>query len=185
MNHEAFEHVLRAAATICGEDELIVVGSPAILGSFLDPPEDLLVSIEVDLYPRHRPELADLIDGSIGEGSPFRETFGYYAHGVGPTTAVLPAGWELRLVPFSTVATRGAVGLCVELHDLLLSKYAAGRPKDLSHRQVVADAHIADPAVLIERTGLLPLDRAHQDLVRHRISRDYSSRRATRSLTAG
>ncbi len=35
---------------------------------------------------------ADLIDGSIGELSPFHETFGYYAHGLGPETAALPAG---------------------------------------------------------------------------------------------
>ena len=33
---------------------------------------------------------ADLIDGSIGEASLFQETFGFYAHGVSVTTALLP-----------------------------------------------------------------------------------------------
>ena len=39
-------------------------------------------------------ERADLIDGSIGEGSPFHELYGYYAQGVGEETATLPAGWR-------------------------------------------------------------------------------------------
>ena len=43
----------------------------------------MLRSPELDIYPPRAPELADLIDGSIGEGSPFRGTFGYYAQGVG------------------------------------------------------------------------------------------------------
>lgn len=40
---------------------------------FPNAPSLLLVSAEADLFPLHRPELADLIDGSIGEGSPFHE----------------------------------------------------------------------------------------------------------------
>lgn len=36
-----------------------------------------------------------MIDGSIGELSPFHETFGYYAQGVDETTAVLPEGCSL------------------------------------------------------------------------------------------
>ena len=59
-------------------------------------PGELLVSREADVYPQTHPERADLVDGSIGEGSPFEREYGYYAHGVGPETAVLPAGWEGR-----------------------------------------------------------------------------------------
>ncbi len=40
------------------------------------------------------PELAEKIEGALGEGSQFHETFGYYAQGVGPETAVLPSGLE-------------------------------------------------------------------------------------------
>jgi hypothetical protein len=39
------------------------------------------------------PDRADLIDGTIGELSPFHATYGYYAHGVGESTA---AGRALR-----------------------------------------------------------------------------------------
>ncbi len=93
------EHVIRAAGAIAEVDEIIVVGSQAILGAFPNAPPELLMSREVDLYPAGDPSKAILIDGSIGEGSLFDEQFMYYAHGVGPDTAVLPADWQSRLIP--------------------------------------------------------------------------------------
>jgi hypothetical protein len=84
------EHILRASAAITGTDQFIIIGSQALLGQFPNAPADLLVSIEADIYSLRDPADAELIDGSIGEASPFHQTFGYYAHGVGVETAVLP-----------------------------------------------------------------------------------------------
>lgn len=56
MNRAQLEHVIRAAATIAEDDELVIVGSQAILGEYPDAPDELLVSADVDLYPRNRPE---------------------------------------------------------------------------------------------------------------------------------
>jgi len=125
------EHVLRAAGALADELVLVVVGSQAILGAWPDAPADLTVSLEVDLYPEAAPEKSILIDGSIGEKSMFHETFGYYAHGVGPETATLPTGWRQRAVVVENENTRGVRGLCLGLADLAISKLAAGRPKDL------------------------------------------------------
>jgi hypothetical protein len=72
-----------------------------------------------------------LIDGAIGELSLFHETFGYYAHGVDETTATLPEGWRDRLVRVENENTMGAVGWCLEPHDLAVSKLAAGRENDI------------------------------------------------------
>jgi len=130
MNRRQLEHVLRAAGSVSGCRELIVIGSQALLGSCPDAPAELRVSMEVDLYPLDAPEKADLIDGSIGELSPFHETFGYYAHGVGPETATVPAKWKTRLVRVETPNTGGTVGLCLSPVDLAISKLLAGRPKD-------------------------------------------------------
>ena len=66
MRREHFEHVVAAAAK--------------------------LQSLEVDIYPATEPDKADLIDGALGDGSPFHRAFGYYGHGVGPDTAKAPAG---------------------------------------------------------------------------------------------
>lgn len=71
-------------------------------------------------------------DGAIGEGSRFHKEFGYYAQGVDQHTAVLPRRWRDRLVPVSNPNTAGVVGLCLEVSDLAISKYIAGRPKDLA-----------------------------------------------------
>jgi hypothetical protein len=131
MKRADLEHVIRAAGSIADTRELVIVGSQAILGSFSDAPAELTSSQEADIYPLDAPDKADLIDGSIGEKSPFHETFGYYAHGVGPETAVLPANWRNRLVPVRSENTRDVTGLCLSPADLVVSKLAAGREKDL------------------------------------------------------
>jgi len=131
MRRADLEHVIRAAGSIANTKELIIIGSQAILGSFPDPPAELTISQEADLYPADAPERADLVDGSIGEKSPFHETFGYYAHGVSPETAVLPNYWKSRLVRVQNPNTNGIAGFCLSPVDIAVSKLAAGREKDL------------------------------------------------------
>lgn len=41
----------------------------------------------------------------------FQESFGAYAQGVGPATAVLADGWRDRLVAYKTAATGGVTAL--------------------------------------------------------------------------
>lgn len=130
MKRTEFEHVIRAAAGVAGVDRLIVIGSQAIHGQIADPPAELLVSEEADIVTPDHAEHADLIDGAIGELSPFHQAFGYYGHGVRETVALLPTGWRDRLVPFRTPNTGGATALCLEVHDLAVSKLIAGREKD-------------------------------------------------------
>ena len=138
MRRSELEHLIRAAADISDDNEIVIIGSQSVLGQFPDAPAELCVSMEADVYPRNHPERWDVIDGSIGELSPFHATFGYYAQGVEETTAVLPDGWKARLIPVRNENTRGATGLCLEVHDLLISKYVAGREKD--HRFSAAAA---------------------------------------------
>jgi hypothetical protein len=112
MRRADLEHVVAAAAQIVGEDEFVVVGSQAILGSYPDAPASLLRSQEADVYPRNSPEKAIRIDGAIGDGSYFHQTHGYDAHAVGPETAKAPAGWEERLVPVQVPARRESNARC-------------------------------------------------------------------------
>ena len=121
MTRSELEHLIRAAADIANDDEIVVIGSQAILGQFPEVPARLRVSVEADVFPKHHPERAELIDGSIGEGSPFHATYGYYAQGVDETTAVLPDGWRERLVAIRNENTRGATGWCLEVHDLTVA----------------------------------------------------------------
>ncbi len=170
MKRDELEHIIRAAATVSGENEIVIVGSQAILGQFPDAPTTLLFSQEADVYPRLRPEKAIEIDGAMGDGSQFHETFGYYAHGVGPETAKAPRGWQERLVPVRVplVVSKQAqaTGWCMEAHDLVLAKLAAGRERDLDFAVQALCNDIVDPRELLLRVADLPLDKQHRDHVR-------------------
>jgi hypothetical protein len=108
VTRQELEHLIRAAAQIADDDEIVVIGSQSILGRHPDAPRTMRVSMEADLYPKNHPERSDVIDGAIGELSAFHETFGYYAQGVGPDTATLPRGWETRLVRSRMTPPAGA-----------------------------------------------------------------------------
>ena len=151
----------------------MVIGSQAVLGQFPRAPLALLASMEADVYPRNKPELAELVDGSIGEGSFFHERFGYYAQGVGPQTATLPDGWENRLISVSNPNTAGVEGLCLEVNDLAISKYVAGRDKDLEFTRELARHGMTQRAVLLQRLSQTRLTAAQRRLVQGRIKRDF------------
>lgn len=151
MRREDLEHIIRAAGALTNEYEFIVIGSQSILGAHPNAPSELLASQEADIYPMHRPELADLIDGSIGEESPFHATFGYYAKGFGPGTAILPAGWDQRLIKVQSERTNLMIGYCLEPHDLAVSKLLAARPKDLDFVASMLCAGLLDIDVLLDR----------------------------------
>lgn len=161
MRRVELEHVIAAAANILDEDEFVVIGSQAILGAYPDAPQSLLRSIEADLYPVQSPAKADTIDGALGDGSPFHRAYGFYAHGVGPETAKAPAGWQERLIrvpiPPRAGSRRTPVALCLEPHDLVLSKCAAGRDRDWDFAREALRADLIDARQLLSRIQLLPL----------------------------
>lgn len=167
MNRKQLEHILRASGSIASTQDLIVVGSQAILGAFPDAPPELLVSMEADVYPLHEPEKADLIDGSIGELSPFHEAFGYYAHGIGPETAILPRGWKARLIKLSNANTGGVTGWCLSPADLAISKLIAGRAKDLQFVRAMLAAGLVARLAIVDLLGELPA--AAADTVKTRL----------------
>jgi hypothetical protein len=135
-----------------GQDQQRYNGpNEAILASFPDAPDDLLVSMEPDLYPKNRPERADLLDGSIGEGSPFHDLYGYYVHGVDERTAILPYGWQDRLVKVRNENTRGNTGWCLEPHDLVVAKAVAGREKDFRFLEASARHGFVERETLLAR----------------------------------
>lgn len=80
----------------------------------------------------------------MGEGSEFEIEHQIYAQGLSRSTPqYAPSDWMLRAHP---VKVGPYTGLCMEVHDLALSKFGAGRPKDLEFNSALA------------RTGLLNKD---------------------------
>ena len=134
MKRPDVAHILRAARSLT--NEFVLVGGQAAHVSIADLPPVMEQSGELDIYPLHRRELAEVIDGAIGEGSPFHAAFGYYAQGVGPETAKLPRGWRDRALRMSEPMTEGATGIAPEINDTCASKLVAMRGKDFENEEV-------------------------------------------------
>jgi hypothetical protein len=78
MRRDQLEHAIRTACQVIGRNEVIVVGSQSILGTFREDqlPADATMSVEIDILPiaddnAETERLADLIEGVAGEFSPF------------------------------------------------------------------------------------------------------------------
>ena len=155
MTREELEHAIRAACDVVGDLEVWVFGSQSILGQFPDAPDALRMSVEVDMDPKNRPELVDQIDGALGEGSQFHQTYGFYVHGVSIKAAILPQGWERRTKKVRTAGTGNATGYCLEAHDLAASKLAAFRERDREFVRVLMREKLVDPNRVVRLINLL------------------------------
>lgn len=159
MNREQLAHVVRAAATVTGDGDIVIIGSQSILGT-ADVgrlPEEATMSMEADIAFRDDIDAskADAVDGAIGELSPFHETYGYYAQGVEISTAVLPTGWENRAETLDRQDSRPGYARCLEPHDLVVSKLVAGREKDITFAAALLEHGFVTAATLHERAELL------------------------------
>ena len=162
MTRDELEHLIRASGDVTDQYEFVIVGSQSILGPIPNPPAVFTMSAEADIYPLQAPELADKIDGAIGEGSLFHQTYGYYAQGVGPETAVLPNGWIDRVHRVQTAGTNQRVGYCLDPLDLFMSKAAAGRDKDREFCMAMLVHRYVRPAEALALVEAMPMDDAAQ-----------------------
>lgn len=158
MTKDQFEHAVRAAAAVLNATEVLVIGSQAVHASTSQAIPEAERSIEVDIAMLGDDDgvFADVLDGAIGELSMFQETFGFYVQGVTPGTAVLPRGWQERLVRYQSAAMGDVTALCLELHDLWLAKAVAGRPKDRAFCATLLDRQLVQRNVLISRLQDMP-----------------------------
>ena len=166
------EHIIRAAGEIAGQRELVIIGSQAILGQFPNAPEALLQSREADVYFPGQPELAQKVEGAIGELSPFDDTHGYYAGSADDRTSTLPPGWRKRLIPIGNPNTNGITGWCLEVHDIAVAKYAAGREKDDRYIAVLWAQKMINLDTIEDRIKATHLDPARRTVLLARAHRD-------------
>ena len=128
MKRSDIAQLLLAASDISPWREFVIIGSLSVLGAVEEPPEDMVASIDVDLYPLDDPGGAGMLGRALGLGSPFEAQHGIYADPVSPLLATLPDDWEARLIPLDF--GQGVIGYFLEPHDAAISKYARGEPRD-------------------------------------------------------
>jgi len=184
LKRQELEHIIRASGDITDQYEFVILGSQSILGTEPHPDELFIVSMEADIYPLHAPQLADRIDGAIGEGSRFHDTYGYYAQGVGPDTAVLPDDWMTRVRRVQNGNTNDRVGYCLGVVDLFLAKAVAARDKDREFcLALLAQGYLrSEDALLL--TGRMGLGDKGERRLRATIRRWSEAARATRPIEA-
>jgi len=165
MKRRELAVALRAASRVAGEFEFILIGSQALHAHCRRPPSEVLLSQECDLYPRTRPETANLLDAELGRRSSFARTHGFYVDVVTPELATLPHGWENRLkeIRFGRIRV-----FCLEVHDFLVSKLAAGRVKDLEVAGAALRLKVGKIEVLRRRIRRVPVE-AERLRVRRRL----------------
>jgi hypothetical protein len=192
MKRSELEHIIRAAGAIADVQKVIIVGSQAILAQFpnLSAPlvesnssevsliiqnrEILLKSIEADIIIPDSAEKTEMVEAALGELSLFHETFRYYAQGVDLTTSKLPEGWESRLVEICNENTNGISGLCLEIHDLMISKLYAGRDKDIEFFKAAANLNLLSKETLIGRLNKTSMSDERKHLIDKFIERGFS-----------
>jgi hypothetical protein len=158
MKKHQLDHILRAAGGITGPDLA----------------DDIVMSAEVDLFAPRQPDATELLN-EIGVDSPFHVTHGFYADPVDEGTAVLPKGWKGRLVNLPAGDTGGVRGLCLEPHDLAVSKYVARRDKDRIFTQELARRGLVDREKLLALVGQTPISAEVKERVRADIASDFAS----------
>ena len=161
MKRRELETALRAASRVAREFEFIVIGSQAVHAYCRRPPAEVLLSQECDVYPKNRPETANLLDAQLGRASTFARRRGFYVDVVAPEIASLPNGWEKRLRP---LRVGRITAFCLEVHDLMASKLAAGRLKDMEFVSALLKLRLGKAGILRRRIRQFPEQRDRKKL---------------------
>jgi hypothetical protein len=167
------DHVLRAAGKITGETQFIIVGSQSLHGKFPDLPDEIERSVEVGLIAGAEPARTEWLN-AIGVDSPFHQEFGYYADPVDESTATLPKGWKGRLVNLPAGDTGSVRGLCLDPHDLAISKYVARREKDIEFTRALARRALVGKDRLLELVAVTPVSAEVKARLRAQIEADFA-----------
>lgn len=164
-NIERVGELLVEASRLSNHKEFVVIGSLSVLASQKQAPREMLMSIDVDLYPRLDPGRAGEIARKLGPDSTFAEKKGLYADAVSPYLACLPDDWEDRLQPVSH--PEGVTGLYLDPNDCAVAKLARNEDRDQQWVRQGIRAGIVDPEIVARRMVTAPfLDTAEREQAR-------------------
>lgn len=164
MKRSDLEHILRAAGAATQQTDFVLIGSAALFAWRLELPRTMAMSREADIFlnsadPDLTEQVADELDGILGQASQFDDLNGYYCDGVGSESAVMPSDWRDRAIVFSTPAMNGVRALVPSPEDIALSKLVAGRDKDMAWLLAGLKDLIIDADEMRALIPLLPTER--------------------------
>jgi hypothetical protein len=153
LNRAQLHALLHRAKELSGHSEFVIVGSLAILGAVADPPDAMVVSIDVDTYLKADPGRTGELSDALGQGSPFEDEHGYYLDPVSPHLPSFPEGWQQRLILIDFGDVRA---FFVEPNDVAVSKYIRGDERDMRWLREGLSSGLLNMDVIERRIGSAP-----------------------------
>jgi hypothetical protein len=148
MQREQLDELLAQAASLGAQSGWAILGSQAVHAVSAAPPAEVLISVECDLWLGEDAEARSRIEAQLGKSSAFAKATGVYADPLPPDLPTLPEGWQKRLVAYHL----GKLSVpCLEIHDLIVSKLAAGRLKDYEFTAAVLTGKLARAEEVVRR----------------------------------
>ncbi|MGH9947027.1 MAG: DUF6036 family nucleotidyltransferase [Pyrinomonadaceae bacterium] len=153
-----------------GDNPPIIVGSQSFHAYSDHLPEIARKSVECDfMLSSSNFSKRPMIDLTLGIQSPYRVENGFFADALGLASVVLPDGWRDRLVPYHD-DSGNVIALCADKHDVAVSKFIAGRDKDLEFLASALASGLIEIKQLLER--LEPAsDKVENDVIPDRLER--------------
>jgi hypothetical protein len=148
MKRELLLDLVGEIARIAGDRELVMIGSQVVHAVTAEVPAEVLMSRECDLLLDESDPVALEIDSALGPDSPLAAERFVHVDTVSSTFPFLPPGWEARLVALAPAAPNLR---CLDVHDLVITKLAAGRLKDYELVAALFDRRLAEVDVVRRR----------------------------------
>jgi len=79
LKRENVFELLSEANQATGHNEFVIIGSLSVLGVMASPPDEMVMSVDIDLYPAKDPGRASEIADLFGQESAFYRKNGFYA----------------------------------------------------------------------------------------------------------
>lgn len=153
MRRSQLEVLLRELGRVSGKRELVLIGSQCVHAATDAVPAEVLMSLEVDVLIEEADPASGKIDEELGPDSEFRAEHAVFVDTVPASFPFLPDGFEdrLRVIEAGDLRAR-----CLEVHDLVLSKLAAGRLKDTEMVAALIAYKLADVDTIRARIATVP-----------------------------
>jgi hypothetical protein len=148
VRKEQLEEILRAASALAARKEFILFGSQTVHAITSEAPVEVLMSRKCDIWLNDEPSIQELLKRELGADSAFQQAKGFYLDPVPPDLPMVPSHWQERLCDLMI----GDIKIrCLEIHDLIVSKLAAGRLKDYEFIAAVLTSKLARADEVIRR----------------------------------
>lgn len=153
MRRSQLEALLRELGRVSGKRALVLIGSQCVHATTEAVPAEVLMSLEVDVLIDEADPASARIDEELGPDSAYRVEHAIFVDTVPASFPFLPPGFEdrLRVIEAGDLQAR-----CLEVHDLVLSKLAAGRLKDTEMVAALIAYELADVETVRARIATVP-----------------------------